>query len=82
MTGYWVSPINSTYAGTLTPSTGPTDQASVQISENTSLQVNISGTVSGNGVVTTVTAPGPGVAPINFMGALLTAISHNLEEEE
>jgi hypothetical protein len=72
-TAYWVPPVNGTYTGTLTPSTGPADQASIQISENVTLQMTMTGTVTGNGVVTTITVPASGsTTAVNVQGALFT----------
>ncbi len=68
-TAYVVPPINGTFTGTLNSSEGYQDQVSVQISENTSQQVTLTGTVTGNGVSTTVAVPSSN--PAQMVGALI-----------
>jgi hypothetical protein len=54
-----VPPINGTFSGTLTSSDGFQDQASFTLSENTSQQLTLNGTTTGNGVTTTFSVPAP-----------------------
>ena len=68
-TAYVVPPINGTFTGTLNSSEGYQDQVSVQISENTSQQVTLTGTVTGNGVSRTVAVPSSN--PAQMVGALI-----------
>lgn len=69
---YLVPSISGTFTGTLSASNGVQDQAVIQISENASLQLTGSGTVTGNGVVTTITIPAPdSTSPSKVTGAVI-----------
>jgi hypothetical protein len=66
-----VPPINGTFAGTLNSSEGFQDQVNILVSENSSQQITMSGTVVGNGVSTTVAVPSSN--PGQTVGALINS---------